>query len=68
MRPQTQAYGRGIDMNGNVANFVETEQIVAIDQFMFSYIQLRGSVPIFWSEETSYGGLIQEINTLKNEK
>ena len=41
---------RGIDENGNVANFVETELIIFIDSQEFSYIQVRGSIPVFWSQ------------------
>jgi hypothetical protein len=39
---------RGIDENGNVANFVETEQIVIIDNSVFSFVQLRGTTPLFY--------------------
>lgn len=41
---------RGVDDWGNVANFVETEQILVIDGITFSYLQIRGSVPIFWEQ------------------
>ena len=42
---------RGIDEQGNVANFVETEQIVDIQQaHTLSYVIVRGSIPIFWSQ------------------
>ncbi|KAI8370328.1 SacI homology domain-containing protein [Radiomyces spectabilis] len=45
---------RGIDENGNVANFVETEQLVFFKQdgiqYVTSFVQTRGSVPIFWSQ------------------
>lgn len=47
---------RGIDHEGNVANFVETEQIVYDPNKSFddkpvfsSFILIRGSIPIFWS-------------------
>eukprot|EP01035_Chromulina_nebulosa_P022922 gene22922-29691_t len=40
---------RGIDSNGNVANFVETEQILIFpDSTVFSYVQIRGSIPLYW--------------------
>jgi hypothetical protein len=42
---------RGIDDNGNVANFVETEQIIVIRNFIFSHVAIRGSVPVFWMQE-----------------
>lgn len=47
---------RGIDKNGNVANFAETEQIVIYKRpssdivDVISYLQLRGSIPIFWTQ------------------
>ncbi|MES1905170.1 MAG: Phosphatidylinositide phosphatase SAC2 [Paramarteilia canceri] len=44
---------RGVDNNGNVATFVETEQIVSCDHFYVSNIILRGSIPVFWSQNNS---------------
>lgn len=42
---------RGIDENGNVANFVETEQILDTNQgHTLSYVVVRGSIPLFWSQ------------------
>ncbi|XP_028034251.1 synaptojanin-1 [Bombyx mandarina] len=41
---------RGCNDDGNVANFVETEQAVYIDDSVASYIQTRGSVPLFWEQ------------------
>jgi hypothetical protein len=41
---------RGIDDDGNVANFVETEQILSVDKYTLSFIQIRGSVPVFWEQ------------------
>lgn len=41
---------RGVDENGNVANSVETEQIVIYDENYYSFVQLRGSVPFLWSQ------------------
>lgn len=35
----------GIDDDGSVAAFVETEKIIEIDDLMISYVMLRGSVP-----------------------
>ncbi|KAF3899062.1 SAC domain-containing protein [Trichophyton interdigitale] len=54
-RAGTRFNARGIDDNGNVANFVETETILWIPPAMcFSYTQIRGSVPIFWEQEAGY--------------
>ncbi|TPP61566.1 Polyphosphoinositide phosphatase [Fasciola gigantica] len=51
---------RGTSLLGNVANEVETEQIVHDTSYFSlrrtrcsSYVQLRGSVPLFWSQESS---------------
>jgi hypothetical protein len=41
---------RGVDDNGHVANHVETEQILEIKENLFSFLQLRGSVPIFFEQ------------------
>ncbi|EGD85428.1 hypothetical protein H112_06330 [Trichophyton rubrum D6] len=54
-RAGTRFNARGIDDDGNVANFVETETILWIPPAMcFSYTQIRGSVPIFWEQEAGY--------------
>lgn len=50
-RAGTRFNSRGIDDDGNVANFVETETILwSPPGFTFSYTQARGSVPIFWEQ------------------
>jgi len=69
-RAGTRYFRRGIDDQGHVANFNETEQILLVegqttpgtvrsqdDNFAskLSFVQIRGSVPLFWSE----------INTLR---
>ncbi|GAA5968165.1 hypothetical protein JCM11641_003755 [Rhodosporidiobolus odoratus] len=41
---------RGVDDEGGVANFVETETILRTPDLVFSYVQTRGSVPLFWEE------------------
>ncbi|KAF7636363.1 Integrin_alpha2 domain-containing protein [Meloidogyne graminicola] len=41
---------RGINDDGNVANFVETEQIVIFDKQECSFLQIRGSIPLFWEQ------------------
>ncbi|KAG5438606.1 hypothetical protein PCANB_002712 [Pneumocystis canis] len=47
----TRFNSRGIDDDGNVANFVETETLLIINHFCFSFCQIRGSVPVFWEQE-----------------
>ncbi|KAF3936566.1 Synaptojanin-1 [Dactylella cylindrospora] len=66
-RAGTRYFSRGIDENGNVSNFNETEQIVITGSVgagfdkstasqekqlvqIMSYVQTRGSVPVFWAE------------------
>jgi synaptojanin len=50
-RAGTRFNARGIDDDGNVANFVETETIYwSPSGTLFSYAQVRGSVPIFWEQ------------------
>ena len=50
-RAGTRFNARGIDDDGNVANFVETETFFGTASgVLFSYIQTRGSVPIFWEQ------------------
>lgn len=52
-RAGTRFNARGIDDDGNVANFVETETIYwAPSGACFSYVQVRGSVPIFWEQQS----------------
>uniref|UniRef100_A0ABD2WZA8 phosphoinositide 5-phosphatase n=2 Tax=Trichogramma kaykai TaxID=54128 RepID=A0ABD2WZA8_9HYME len=41
---------RGSNDDGHVANFVETEQIIYLDNEVSSFIQTRGSVPLFWEQ------------------
>ncbi|GAA5941368.1 uncharacterized protein JCM15063_006076 [Sporobolomyces koalae] len=63
-RAGTRYFSRGIDQNGNVSNFNETEQIVLLDtntnevvsrdsirgDIRFGFVQTRGSVPVYWAE------------------
>lgn len=65
-RVGTRYFTRGIDARGEVANFNETEQIVLLDPLAengepirrgrvdgrerLSFVQIRGSVPLFWAE------------------
>uniref|UniRef100_A0A915CMG1 SAC domain-containing protein n=1 Tax=Ditylenchus dipsaci TaxID=166011 RepID=A0A915CMG1_9BILA len=44
---------RGIDEDGECANFVETEEIISAFGHCLSYLQIRGSVPVFWSQKES---------------
>ncbi|KAJ1677769.1 Inositol-1,4,5-trisphosphate 5-phosphatase 1, partial [Spiromyces aspiralis] len=44
---------RGIDDFGGVANEVETELLFITPEYTLSFVQLRGSVPVFW-EQTGF--------------
>ncbi|XP_059459748.1 phosphatidylinositol-3-phosphatase SAC1 isoform X1 [Corylus avellana] len=56
---QTSYLKRGVNDRGRVANDVETEQIVIDEETgsckgrMSSVVQMRGSIPLFWSQEAS---------------
>lgn len=50
-RAGTRYFMRGIDNQGNVANNVETEQIVWTSGAVASHVQIRGSIPLFWSQQ-----------------
>lgn len=53
-RAGTRFNARGIDDNGNVANFVETETVFwSPTGTCFSYVQVRGSVPLFWESSST---------------
>ncbi|KAL7286222.1 hypothetical protein TKK_0019518 [Trichogramma kaykai] len=49
-RAGTRLFCRGIDVNGNVANFVETEQIIEANGSKSSFVQTRGSIPLYWQQ------------------
>ncbi|XP_055682057.1 polyphosphoinositide phosphatase [Lutzomyia longipalpis] len=44
---------RGANHKGDVANEVETEQIVMDGKKMCSFVQMRGSIPSHWSQDIS---------------
>ncbi|XP_059473122.1 phosphatidylinositol-3-phosphatase SAC1 [Neocloeon triangulifer] len=49
-RAGTRFFMRGIDSEGQVANFVETEQILEFQGDKCSFVQTRGSIPLYWSQ------------------
>lgn len=49
-RAGTRFHTRGIDELGHVANNVETEQIIYYEGTLLSYVQTRGSIPLFWKQ------------------
>ena len=42
---------RGIDDQSNVANFVESEMIINYEDKIYSFVQIRGSIPLFWEQK-----------------
>ncbi|CAN8254722.1 unnamed protein product [Cochlearia groenlandica] len=46
----TRMWRRGANLEGDTANFVESEQIVQINGFKFSLLQVRGSIPLLWEQ------------------
>ncbi|GFR12108.1 phosphatidylinositide phosphatase SAC1 [Trichonephila clavata] len=50
LRAGTRLFMRGIDAEGQAANFVESEQIVECDGSKSSFVQTRGSIPLFWNQ------------------
>ncbi|XP_028795848.1 phosphoinositide phosphatase SAC3 isoform X2 [Neltuma alba] len=65
---------RGVNEKGRVANDVETEQIVFEDvpeglpAQITSVVQNRGSIPLFWSQETSRLNLKPDIILSKKDQ
>lgn len=51
---------RGIDDDGQVANFVETEVILATASTTYSWAVVRGSVPLFWQQPSQGLGTLQQ--------
>lgn len=64
-RAGTRYFRRGIDHEGHVANFNETEQILLVEDqttsevhpplggtfaAKLSFVQIRGSIPVYWAE------------------
>ncbi|XP_055614835.1 phosphatidylinositide phosphatase SAC2 isoform X2 [Toxorhynchites rutilus septentrionalis] len=49
-RAGTRYKRRGVDEDGHCANYVETEQVLSLRQHQISFTQIRGSVPVYWSQ------------------
>ncbi|BGP22812.1 phosphatidylinositol phosphate phosphatase [Rhodotorula toruloides] len=58
-RAGTRFLKRGIDDAGNVANFAETETILQTKDKTLSFVQVRGSVPLLWSEVPHWHGPVE---------
>ena len=49
-RAGTRFNARGVDEKGNVSNFVESEFLIFAHDTINSFVQLRGSIPLFWEQ------------------
>lgn len=60
-RPGLRYQRRGVNGEGQVANYVETEQVLLVrragqeggdgaQSHLFSFVQFRGSIPLYWSQ------------------
>ncbi|XP_049879957.1 phosphatidylinositol-3-phosphatase SAC1 isoform X2 [Pectinophora gossypiella] len=49
-RAGTRFFMRGVDTQGYVANYVETEQIIEKGGQKTSFVQTRGSIPLYWTQ------------------
>jgi hypothetical protein len=68
-RAGTRFNSRGMDDDGNVANYVESETVYwAPSGVCFSYVQIRGSVPIFWEQQTGLLPGQQKITITRSEE
>ncbi|TPX50429.1 hypothetical protein SeLEV6574_g00906 [Synchytrium endobioticum] len=46
----TRFNARGIDDDGHVSNFVESEFLFYTKYYVLSFVQIRGSIPVFWEQ------------------
>ncbi|QCE11941.1 inositol-1 [Vigna unguiculata] len=46
----TRMWRRGANFEGDTANFIETEQLLETEEFKFSFLQVRGSIPLLWEQ------------------
>ncbi|KAK4749515.1 hypothetical protein SAY87_026964 [Trapa incisa] len=60
----TRMWRRGANLEGDTANFIETEQILEAKGFMSSLLQIRGSIPLLWQQivDLSYKPQLKIIN------
>jgi len=67
-RSGTRYNARGLDDEGNVANFVESEQITYYNGYCCSSLQIRGSVPSFWQQTglTAQAKITRNIDLTNN--
>ncbi|EXB99420.1 Phosphatidylinositide phosphatase SAC1 [Morus notabilis] len=60
----TRMWRRGANLEGDVANFIETEQVVEVNGLRSSLLQIRGSIPLLWEQivDLSYKPQLRVIN------
>ncbi|XP_024982162.1 phosphoinositide phosphatase SAC8 isoform X2 [Cynara cardunculus var. scolymus] len=46
----TRMWRRGANLEGDTANFIETEQLLEYEGFRSSFLQVRGSIPLLWEQ------------------
>uniref|UniRef100_A0A803MK73 SAC domain-containing protein n=1 Tax=Chenopodium quinoa TaxID=63459 RepID=A0A803MK73_CHEQI len=60
----TRMWRRGANLQGDAANFIETEQLLESKNFKSSFLQVRGSIPLLWEQivDLSYKPRLNIIN------
>ncbi|XAR68802.1 Phosphatidylinositol-3,4-bisphosphate 4-phosphatase [Bertholletia excelsa] len=60
----TRMWRRGANLEGDTANFIETEQLLEFEGFRCSFLQIRGSIPLIWEQivDLSYKPRLNVIN------
>ncbi|KAK9986133.1 hypothetical protein SO802_031084 [Lithocarpus litseifolius] len=60
----TRMWRRGANLEGDTANFIETEQLFELEGFRSSLLQIRGSIPLLWEQivDLSYKPRLRIIN------
>ncbi|GMY25520.1 phosphoinositide phosphatase sac8 [Fagus crenata] len=60
----TRMWRRGANLEGDTANFIETEQLLEHEGFRSSFLQIRGSIPLLWEQivDLSYKPRLRIIN------
>ncbi|KAL6574589.1 Phosphoinositide phosphatase sac8 [Orobanche minor] len=66
----TRMWRRGANLEGDTANFIETEQLMEFEDHIFSFLQVRGSIPLMWEQivDLSYKPRLSIINQEQTSK
>lgn len=61
---------RGANLEGDAANFIETEQLLEYQDFKSSFLQVRGSIPLLWEQivDLSYKPRVNIIHHEQTQK